>query len=92
MGLRGNPRSRMVLLPPRSLRPENDPTVPVPFGDPAVSSFVMLVLLLLVLVSAMVIGGLAYLVHRHPAAGTPAVAALAGAAVLAACVIPIAVR
>ncbi|WP_331734627.1 hypothetical protein [Streptomyces sp. NBC_00887] len=52
----------------------------------------MLVLLLLVLVSAMVIGGLAYLVHRHPAAGTPAVAALAGAAVLAACVIPIAVR
>ncbi|MFE2118980.1 hypothetical protein ACFXAY_37045 [Streptomyces microflavus] len=56
------------------------------------SSLVMLVLLLLVLVSAMVIGGLAYLVHRHPAAGTPAVAALAGAAVLAACVIPIAVR
>ncbi|MFD7719009.1 hypothetical protein [Streptomyces sp. NPDC059814] len=56
------------------------------------SSLALLVILLLVLVAVLVVGGLAYVAHRHPAAATPMVVALAGAAVLAACVIPIAVR
>ncbi|MEU0382384.1 hypothetical protein ABZ093_34615 [Streptomyces cyaneofuscatus] len=56
------------------------------------SSLVLLVVLLLVLVVALVVGALAYLAHRHPAAATPMMVALAGAAVLAACIVPIAIR
>lgn len=56
------------------------------------SSLALLVMLLLVLVAVLVIGALAYLAHRHPAMATPMMVALAGAAVLAACVVPVAVR
>lgn len=56
------------------------------------SSLVLLVALLLALVVVLIIGVLAYLAHRHPAAATPMMVALAGAAVLAACIVPIAVR
>lgn len=48
--------------------------------------------LVLLLVVALVIGALAYLAQRHPAAATPMMVALAGAAVLAACIVPIAAR
>ncbi|WP_399559141.1 hypothetical protein OHA44_38355 (plasmid) [Streptomyces sp. NBC_00144] len=52
---------------------------------------VMLVLLLLVLVAALMLGAMAYVAHRHPAFATPLLVAASGAAVLAACVVPIAV-
>lgn len=35
---------------------------------------------------------LGYLAHRHPALATPLMVAMGGAAVLAACIVPIAIR
>ncbi|MEU2681344.1 hypothetical protein ABZ638_31155 [Streptomyces sp. NPDC007107] len=56
------------------------------------STLALLVLLLLVLVAGLVVGALAYLAHRHPAAATPLVVATGGAALMVACVVPIAIR
>ncbi|MGW1658930.1 hypothetical protein [Streptomyces atratus] len=56
------------------------------------SSLVLLVLLLLVLVVVLVLGALGYLAHRHPALATPLMVVMGGTAVLAACIVPIAVR
>lgn len=42
----------------------------------------LLVLLLLVLVGLGYVGGLTYVVYRHPALGTPLTVSLAGAALL----------
>ncbi|MEW1889255.1 MULTISPECIES: hypothetical protein [unclassified Streptomyces] len=56
------------------------------------SSLALLVVLLLVLVAVLVLGALAYLAHRHPQTVAPLTLALCGAAVLAAIVVPIAVR
>ncbi|MFE4218562.1 hypothetical protein [Streptomyces sp. NPDC056844] len=56
------------------------------------STLALLVLLLLVLVAGLVVGALAYLAHRHPAAATPLMVATGGAALLVACVVPIAIR
>ncbi|MEU9095267.1 hypothetical protein ACIOEW_32040 [Streptomyces sp. NPDC087901] len=56
------------------------------------SSLALLVLLLLVLVVALVLGALGYLVHRHPVLATPVMVAIGGAGLLAACIVPIAVR
>jgi hypothetical protein len=47
----------------------------------------LLVLLLLVLVSLVVVGGLGYLVHRHPALMGPVTVAVAAAGVLATLVV-----
>jgi hypothetical protein len=55
-------------------------------------NLVLLVGLLLALVSAILCGGLAYLVHRHPSARDPLVAGLSGMALLVATVIPLVVR
>ncbi|MET7552522.1 hypothetical protein ABZS95_43655 [Streptomyces sp. NPDC005479] len=52
------------------------------------STLALLVVLLLVLV----VGALGYLAHRHPALATPLMVAMGGAAVLAACIVPIAIR
>ncbi|MFE7712992.1 hypothetical protein ACFU6I_46385 [Streptomyces sp. NPDC057486] len=52
----------------------------------------LLVLLLQVLVVALVVGALGYLAHRHPALATPLMVAMGGAAVLAVCIVPIAIR
>jgi hypothetical protein len=52
----------------------------------------LLVGLLLALVSAILCGGLAYLVHRHPSARDPLVVGLSGMALLVATVIPLVVR
>ncbi|MFJ4576862.1 hypothetical protein ACIP4W_36760 [Streptomyces sp. NPDC088846] len=49
------------------------------------SSLGLLVLLLLVLVALLVVGGLAYVVYRHPALATPLMVATGAAAVLVAC-------
>ncbi|MFD4862814.1 hypothetical protein [Streptomyces atratus] len=49
------------------------------------SSFVLLVLLLLILVALLVVGGVAYIAHRHPAFATPLMVATGAAAVLVAC-------
>lgn len=56
------------------------------------STLAMLVVMLLVLVGALTVGALGYLAHRHPAAATPILVAVGGAAALAACIIPVAVR
>ncbi|SCF87771.1 hypothetical protein [Streptomyces sp. Ncost-T10-10d] len=56
------------------------------------SSLVLLVVLLLVLVTVLGVGFMAYLAHRHPAAATPLVVATGGAALMVACVVPIAIR
>ncbi|MFI5635091.1 hypothetical protein ACIA8E_38255 [Streptomyces sp. NPDC051664] len=56
------------------------------------STLALLVLLLLVLVVVLVVGALGYLAHRHPVLATPLMVAMGGAAVLAACIIPIAIR
>ncbi|MER5358525.1 hypothetical protein [Streptomyces sp. NPDC002785] len=49
------------------------------------SSLGLLVLLLLALVALLVVGGLAYVVHRHPVLATPLMVATGAAAVLVAC-------
>ncbi|WP_157968729.1 hypothetical protein [Streptomyces geranii] len=54
-------------------------------GNP-VSSLRLLVLFLLVLVAAMLLGGLTYVTYRHPALATPLGVATGAAAVLVACV------
>lgn len=56
------------------------------------STLALLVLLLLVLVGFLVVGVPAYLVHRHPSLVAPVGVAIAAAALLAACVVPIVVR
>lgn len=56
------------------------------------STLALTVALLLVLVSVYVVGTLGYLVHRHPGLAMPLTVSLTGAAVLAACFVPIAVR
>lgn len=56
------------------------------------STLALLVLLLLVLVVVLVVGTAAYLVHRHPDLATPVFVAIAAAALLAGCIVPIAVR
>ncbi|MFC8660704.1 hypothetical protein [Streptomyces sp. NPDC057199] len=56
------------------------------------STLHLLVALLLVLVGAIVFGGLVYLAHRHPASREPLLVGLAGMAVLAALVTPIVTR
>ncbi|WP_331763551.1 hypothetical protein OH738_40645 (plasmid) [Streptomyces hirsutus] len=48
------------------------------------STLVLLVVLLLSLVGLMLVGALAYVVHRHPALSQPLTVALAGAGVFAA--------
>ncbi|MFI8234995.1 hypothetical protein ACIGDI_40005 [Streptomyces sp. NPDC085900] len=50
------------------------------------STLALLVVLLLVLVVALVFGGLAYLAYRHPAAREPLVVAFSGVAVVVAIV------
>lgn len=54
------------------------------------STLVLLVLLLLVLVGLVVVGGLGYLVHRHPALMGPVTVAVAAAGVLATLVVGVA--
>ncbi|MFF7764175.1 hypothetical protein [Streptomyces griseorubiginosus] len=56
------------------------------------SSLALLVVLLLVLVVALVFGGLAYLGYRHPAMREPLVIGLSGVALVAAFVGPILTR
>ncbi|MFE3152798.1 hypothetical protein ACFXJ6_40195 [Streptomyces sp. NPDC059218] len=56
------------------------------------SSLALLVLLLLALVVPLVLGVLGYLVHRHPTLGMPLTVVLAGAAILATVIVPIALR
>ncbi|MFG2827803.1 hypothetical protein ACGFWI_10110 [Streptomyces sp. NPDC048434] len=56
------------------------------------TTIALLVLVLLVLVIALVSGGLAYLAYRHPAAREPLVVGLAAAAALGALVTPIVMR
>ncbi|WP_199823006.1 hypothetical protein [Streptomyces sp. NRRL B-24720] len=56
------------------------------------STLALLVVLLLVLVVVLVVGALGYLSHRHPALATSLMVAMGGAAVLAACIVPIAIR
>jgi hypothetical protein len=56
------------------------------------STLVLLSAVLLVLVSAMTFGGLAYLAHRHPATREPLLVGLSGMAVVAAIVVPIITR
>ncbi|MFI1569050.1 hypothetical protein ACH4ZX_39600 [Streptomyces sp. NPDC020490] len=56
------------------------------------STLALLVVLLLVLVVALVFGGLAYLAYRHPATREPLVIGLSGVAVVAAIVGPILTR
>ncbi|MGW1129852.1 hypothetical protein [Streptomyces sp. NPDC002526] len=56
------------------------------------SSLLLLVALLLVLVGVLTVGALAYLAYRHPEAVPSLTLALGGAALLATCVISIAVR
>ncbi|MEU9095914.1 hypothetical protein [Streptomyces sp. NPDC048428] len=56
------------------------------------STLALLVVLLLVLVVVLVVGAAAYLVHRHPDLATPVLVATGVAAVLVACIVPIAVR
>jgi len=51
-----------------------------------VSTLALLVVLLLVLVGLLIFGGLAYLVHRHPALTQPLAVGLAGLAVMGAVV------
>lgn len=53
------------------------------------STLALLVMLLLILAGLIVIGGLAYVVHRRPALAQPLTVALAGATVLAAIVLGI---
>ncbi|MFH8520262.1 hypothetical protein ACH4CE_35365 [Streptomyces gelaticus] len=68
-------------------------TAPVcPTKGIRMSSLTLLVLLLLVLVVALVLGALGYLTHHHPALATPMLVVLGGATVLAACIVPIALR
>ncbi|MFE3152797.1 hypothetical protein ACFXJ6_40190 [Streptomyces sp. NPDC059218] len=55
------------------------------------SPLALLVVLLLVLVVVLLLGALGYLAHRHPALATPLMVVTGGAAVLAACIIPIVV-
>ncbi|MFJ4633430.1 hypothetical protein [Streptomyces sp. NPDC088847] len=54
------------------------------------STLAVLVVLLLVLVGLLVVGGLAYIVHRRPALTGPLSVAIAGAAVLVAVVTTVA--
>ncbi|WP_327713912.1 hypothetical protein OG912_39955 (plasmid) [Streptomyces sp. NBC_00464] len=56
------------------------------------SSLALLVVLLLVLVVVLVVGAAAYLVHRHPVLEAPVFVAIGAAGLLAACIVPIAVR
>lgn len=54
---------------------------PNPKGELSVSTLVLLVLLLLVLVGLMLVGALAYAVHRRPSLSRPLTVALTGAGV-----------
>ncbi|MFE2011339.1 hypothetical protein [Streptomyces sp. NPDC059491] len=56
------------------------------------SSLRLLVLFLLVLVTAILLGGLAYVTYRHPALAPPLGVATAAAAVMVACVAVILAR
>jgi hypothetical protein len=56
------------------------------------STLALLTVLLLVLVSLLTAGGLAYLVHRHPALTQPLTIGLSGLALLAAMVTAITTR
>ncbi|MEV7835375.1 hypothetical protein AB0P12_32845 [Streptomyces subrutilus] len=56
------------------------------------SSLVMTVLLLLVLVTLLLAGGVGYVAHRHPSLAVPLTAAGMVVALVVACVVPLAVR
>ncbi|MEU5557941.1 hypothetical protein AB0H47_17710 [Streptomyces globisporus] len=56
------------------------------------SSLTLIVVFILFLVFLLVVGGVGYLVHRHPAAETPVGVMAVVAGVFAACIIAIVVR
>lgn len=66
--------------------------VPDPEGETTVSTLALLVVLLLVLVGLLVIGALAYAVHRFPRLTQPLTVALVGAGVLVAMVTAVVTR
>lgn len=56
------------------------------------STLVLLVILLLVLVCALIFGGLTYVVYRHPTLSTPLTVAFGGLALIATAVTAIVTR